>query len=74
MRLPWNSRKLRELEAQLAATRAAAEEMAKHAFIVSIERRERLNVFTFIRNGETYQIETMGLISDDITDWKRKLL
>jgi hypothetical protein len=48
--------------------------MANHAFLVSIERQGRSNFFTFMRNGELIKIETMGLISDDIGQWRKDLL
>lgn len=38
----------------------------------SIERTGRMNSFTFIRNGETFTIESMGMMSDNITQWKMK--
>jgi len=43
------------------------------AYLVSVERNGRLNKFTFKRGGEVFQIETMGLMSDDINEWKEKL-
>ncbi len=76
MKLPWvtNSQREQALEADVARYKAAAEEMAGHAYLIGIERNGRTNVFTFIKNGEPYQIETMGLIGDYIAEWKERLL
>lgn len=63
-----------QLEAALEQAIAANEALQKRAFIIGIDRQQRMNKFTFMRNGELHQIETMGLISDDIRDWKEKLL
>lgn len=38
--------------------------------LVAITRNGRMNVFTFERNGEHFEIETMGMLSDDIAGWK----
>lgn len=42
------------------------------ARLVDIQRNGRMNVFTFIREGKTFTIETMGLLSDDLPEWRRK--
>lgn len=44
------------------------------AYLVSMERAGRVNKFTFVRNGQQYTIETMGLLSDDIREWQAALL
>ena len=49
-------------------------EVQSRAYLIGIDRTERVNVFTFARNGEIFRIETMGLISDDIDQWTRDLL
>lgn len=67
-------KRVKQLETELTKVRAAAEEMASYAFLIGIERNGRTNRFTFIKNGAPYVIETMGLISDDISEWKEKLL
>lgn len=43
-------------------------------FLVDIQRDGRVNKFTFSRNGEFHIIETMGLLSDDLPEWKKRLL
>jgi hypothetical protein len=48
--------------------------LQQHAYLISIERTGRVNQFTFMRGDQVHQIETMGLISDDLPGWKRKLL
>ena len=42
------------------------------AKLVAINRNGRMNVFTFERNGEHFEIETMGMLSDDVPGWKKK--
>ncbi len=42
------------------------------ARLSSIERNGRINIFHFVRNGETFTIETMGLLGDDVNDWNMK--
>ena len=39
--------------------------------LLSIHRNGRLNVFTFARGDETFTIETMGLLSDNIDEWRK---
>lgn len=65
---------IEQLEAALERAIAANEALSKRAFIIGIDRQQRMNKFTFMRNGEVYQIETMGLISDDLPGWKKALL
>jgi hypothetical protein len=38
----------------------------------AIRREGRSNKFQFVRNGEIFEIETMGLLGDDIQTWKMK--
>lgn len=44
------------------------------SYLIGIERVGKKNKFIFVRNNEVIEVETMGLISDDIPEWKRKLL
>lgn len=66
--------RIEQLEAALAATLAYNEVLERRAYIVHIDRQQRMNRFTFQRGNETYTIETMGLISDNLPEWKGKLL
>lgn len=66
--------RIEQLEVALKDMIEANEALSKRAFIVSIDRQNRVNKFTFVRNGEMYVIETMGLISDNPREWKEKLL
>lgn len=50
------------------------EKLKKRPFLISVERVGRVNKFTFVRGSELYVIETMGLIGDNIPEWKEKLL
>ncbi len=71
----WISRKKHDkLIADLDNAGKALESAQKHAYLVDIERAGRLNKFTFARDGKVYVIESMGLLSDDLREWKEKLL
>lgn len=75
--LKWFFRKqiiIEELRERLEAAIKANEEIQKHSYLVDIDRKGRVNRFIFMRRGEIHAIETMGLISDDLPNWKRKLL
>lgn len=65
---------IEQLEARLEEAIAANEALGKRAFIIGIEREGRICKFTFMRNGELYVVETMRLISDNLPEWKAKLL
>lgn len=49
---------------------AAREAFHNACKLVAIDRDGRVLRFTFERNGEHFQIETMGMMSDDIEGWK----
>lgn len=68
------SARIAEAEERLARAEAAAQEMAKHAYLLGITREGRSNKFVFVRNGEMFEIETMGLLSDDVQQWRKDLL
>ena len=65
---------IEQLEARLEEAIATNETLSKRAFIIGIEREGRICKFTFVRNGELYVVETMSLISDNLPEWKAKLL
>lgn len=71
----WISRKkynaVKEASEQLLKT---LEELKTRPYLIGIERSGRLNKFTFCRGEELYVVETMGLISDPVKEWKEKLL
>lgn len=50
------------------------EKLKNRPILIGIERVGRTNKFTFMRGKEIIQIETMGLISDNIPAWKEQLL
>jgi hypothetical protein len=71
----WISRKKYEEMVSSAAGLLNSLEKLKHqAILIGIERKGKLNVFTFSRNGELYQIETYGTLGDNLPEWKDKLL
>lgn len=55
-----------------AVTKETIEAESERATLVSIERKGRMNLFTFKRDGEVFTIETMGLLSDNIAAWRKK--
>lgn len=71
----WISRKkYNELLTAANAALDSIQNMEKYPVLIGIERTGRVNKFTFVRNKTVHQIETMGLISDDLPGWKEKLL
>ena len=64
----------KRIEEQLKRCVAAIEQAEKRAYLVDVNRSGRVNKFLFARNGELIEIETMGLISDDLPGWKERLL
>lgn len=69
-----NRAMIAELQERLEAAIAANQKLSQHAFLLDIQRSGRSNKFLFVRNGEVHEIETMGLLSDDIAKWKEDLL
>lgn len=49
-------------------------EVERRPFLLDIEQNGRRMVFTFVRCGEVFQVETMSLMSDNIKKWKDDLL
>ena len=67
-------RQLAEVQERLERAEAAAQEMAKHAHLIGITRDGRTNKFVFVRAGQMFEIETMGLLSDNPAQWRKDLL
>lgn len=63
-----------DLKEQLNTLLSTLKKAEDRAVLVSIERRSKVNIFTFSRNGKVFQIETMGLLGDNVEQWKRDLL
>lgn len=68
-----NRKKYNALVAAAASQLAAMNAVKQHAYLIGLERKERVNVFTFARGDQVVQIETMGLISDDFGQWRKDL-
>lgn len=68
-----NRKKVEALQAQLEAAHAALQQVEKRAFIIDITRDGKLNKFMFACNGKVHVIETMGLLSDNVEEWKEQL-
>ena len=69
-----SKKKYNKVLAQLQKSHDENEKLLHYAFIVGIEREGRVNKFTFIRDDKLIQIETMGLLSDNLPEWKEQLL
>lgn len=64
-------KRVKELEELVAAQEKIIFDLNRLNTLVDIRRIGRCNTFVF-SNG--YKIETMGLLSDDIHEWREKLL
>lgn len=63
-----------ELQAKLDASIKANEQLSKRAFLMDIQRDGKLNKFMFVRDKQFHMVETMGLLSDNVNEWKEQLL
>jgi hypothetical protein len=63
-----------EFKRTAAEMQQELEKLKKRPFLIGIERVGRVNKFTFSRDGENYVVETMGLLSDNLPEWKEKLI
>lgn len=70
----FNRRRIADLTRQLEEAHALLQKAQQSPVLIGIERDGRLNRFIFAKNGEIHKIETMGLISDNIKEWKDTLL
>lgn len=63
-------------EAKLAVKNLLFEvqKLQKKPFLIGIEKRGRVNVFTFAKGREVITIETYSTMSDNTEEWKKKLL
>jgi len=68
------SRKLKEARHHLNNLMLEVEKLKNKPVLISIERKGRSNVFTFVRGDKIHQIETMGLMSDNPANWRKLLL
>ena len=61
---------------EIARQQLAAIELLQRdrACLISITREDRINRFTFVRNGQLTTIETYSMMDDNVTGWKRDLL
>jgi hypothetical protein len=73
--MPFISHKqLDEFKTTHDALQQELEKLKARPFLIGIERAARVNKFTFCRDGEMYVVETMGLLSDNLPEWREKLL
>jgi hypothetical protein len=50
------------------------EVLKKRPYLIAIERNGRENIFTFSRGEATYEVRTMGMLSDNLPEWKKELI
>ena len=50
------------------------EKLKRRSMLIGIERKGRVNIFTFVRGEEIVQIEAMGMMNDPLGIWRKKLL
>ena len=67
-------KRLKEIESSVDVVCKQAELINSLSYLTDIQRVGRKNLFLFKRGEEIYQIETMGLISDNLLEWKNNLL
>lgn len=75
----WISRKEHEELLQMVqrlnvALAEAMDDNLDKAYLRDIDRKGRITKFTFVRAGETVEVETMSMMSDNLPEWKEKLL
>lgn len=71
----WISRKkFNAMKETTASLLAAVEDMKKFSYLIGLERVGRVNKFKFARGDKMFEIETMGLIGDNLPQWKEDLL
>jgi len=71
----WISKKkMLEIQDGLTKLRDFLEKVDDLAFLVSVERENGKNYFTFIRGNKKITIQTASLISDNLPAWKDLLL
>ena len=45
------------------------ESFKRSAHLIGIERQDRTNIFTFVRDGNTFDIQTFSAMSDNVNEW-----
>lgn len=70
----WRNKKLKQAHEHLNNFMDELEKLRKRSYIIGIERKGRKNIFTFVRDGQLYKIETYNTISDDINGWRKTLI
>tara|TARA_R110000851_G_scaffold250706_1_gene403216 strand:- start:5585 stop:5806 length:222 start_codon:yes stop_codon:yes gene_type:complete len=50
------------------------EKLKRRSMLIGIERKGRVNIFTFVRGEEIVQIEAMGMMNDPLGIWRKQLL
>lgn len=59
-------------ETEFAKVNGVSSEFLNACRLLAIHRNGRLNVFTFARNDDVFSIETMGLLSDNVEEWRKQ--
>lgn len=73
--MPWVSqKKLDEMKQTVTSMNAALQDAGQQAYLIGLERKESRNVFTFVRGGQMFIVETFSTLSDNLPQWKKDLL
>lgn len=63
-----------KLKDMVANQQQLLEKLQAQPVLIGIERVGRVNKFTFAIGEETYVVETMGMLNDNVPEWKERLL
>ena len=67
------AKKLKEAQRHLDVMMQEVEKLKSRPMLIGINRKGRMNTFIFMKGSEMHQIETMGLLSDNLDEWKKIL-
>lgn len=69
-----SSKKLALLKETAKKLIAAQEDINERWYLLDIRRDGRINTFIFQRKTELYEIKTIGMLADDVENWKSTLI
>lgn len=52
----------------------ASTKLQQRAYLSDIRTEGRRNIFTFVRNGKIFQLETFSTLADNVPGWRKDLL
>lgn len=63
-----------QMKAHIEKTNKLLEQYSDASVLISIERVDKVNRFTFLRGERTIVVETYSTLSDPLPQWKQELL